>query len=96
MDKFQYRYHLEISFRDIYAVDKWCRMIVTSILEFTRIIWNERCTIVQSENEHTYETRTRRKLQNVCTYLQRHQDLVPSRKQHLVKKEPYFFHLSAT
>ena len=95
-EKIQYRYYLEICFRDIYAVDKWCRMKVTSILEFTRIIWNERCTIVQSENEHTYETRTRRKMQNVCTYLQRHQDLVPPPQITSNTKRAHFFYPSAT
>ena len=96
MEKNQYRYYLEIYFGDIHAVDKWCRMLVTNTLKFTRIIWNERCTIVQCDNEHTYEARTRQKLQNVCTYLQRHQELVPTHKHHLIKKRTKFFSPPAT
>ena len=47
--KIQYKYLLELNHGDIHAVDKWSRMLIKNILEFSRLMWNERCTIVAAE-----------------------------------------------
>ena len=66
-------------------------MIVQQILEFSRLLWNERCTIVNNKKEFTYEGRIRKKYNHLCIFLQRHNDLVPQHKQHLIEKEPSLF-----
>ena len=87
----QYKYYLEIVYRDIHAVDKWCRMLISNILEFSRIQWNERCKIVAAEKEFSYDGRTRKQLIKLCTYLQQNPDLIPTHKQHLIQKETTYF-----
>ena len=58
--KIQYQYFLELNYGDVHAVDKWARMLTKHILEFSRIMWNERCTIVAAERDASYDGRKRR------------------------------------
>ena len=57
--KIQYQYLLELNHGDIHAVDKWARMLTKNILEFSRIMWNERCTIAVAERDASYDGRKR-------------------------------------
>ena len=69
--KIQYKYLLELNHGDIYAVDKWSHMLTKNVLEFSRLMWNERCTIVAAEKEATYDGRKRRQMWILRSYLQR-------------------------
>ena len=91
MGKIQYKYLLELSHGDIHAVDKWARMLTKHILEFSRIMWNERCTIVAAERDASYNGRKRRQMRILCSYLNRHPDLLSSHKLHIIKKEHSYF-----
>ena len=65
-------------------------MLVQNILEFSRLMWNKRCTIVQNEREFTFGGRIRKKNNHLCLFLQQHSDFLPENKHHLIKN-PLFF-----
>ena len=85
--KIQHRYYKDTNHSDIYAVDKWCRMVLTHILELSRIQWNERCTIVSAERDLTYEGRVRKQMMQLCKYLNHNSDLIPTEHQHLIHQK---------
>ena len=72
-------------------MDKWARMLTSNILEFTRIIWNERCTIVAAERDASYDGRKRKQLWILCSYLKRNTHLLPPHKTHVIQKEEHYF-----
>ena len=76
--------------RDMYAVDKWTRMLIKSLLETNRKMWKERCDILHVENEYTYNKRRRDEIWNLCLYLRKNNSLIPFQDQHLLHK-PYSF-----
>lgn len=79
--KAQYKYIVELNFGDIHAIDKWCRMITQNILEFSRLMWNKRCT----------KGRIRKKYYHICEYLKRHPNLIRVHKHHLIQKTSSYF-----
>ena len=89
--RIQYRYLRELNRGDIHAVDKWARMLTSNILEFTRIIWNERCSIVAAERDTSYDGRKRKQLWTLCSYLKRNTHLLPPHKTHVIQKEEHYF-----
>ena len=88
----QHCYFLEIKTRDMYAVDKWTRMLIRSILEMNRILWKERCTILHLENESTYEERQRDGIWQFCLHLRKNMHLVPRADRHFIWKPQCFFY----
>ena len=91
MEKIQCQYFLELNHGDVHAVDKWARMLTKNILEFSRIMWNERCTIVAAERDASYDGRKRRQMWILCSYLNRNPDLLPPHKLHIIQKEQSYF-----
>lgn len=90
----QHNYFLEIKNRDMYAVDKWARMLIKSLLEMNRRMWMERCAILHAENNATYERRRRDEIWNLCLYLRRTNHLIPHPDWHLLHKPYSFFNMS--
>ena len=62
-------YVRQLKRRDIHAVDKWARMIIKTIIEFTRSMWKIRCGIVSDEKKATYEQRQRMDIYRLFKYL---------------------------
>ena len=89
--KIKYRYYVEIDTKDIYAVDKWARNLVYSLIEYVRLMWKERCDIVAAERDASYEGRQRRQLQAFCKYLQLHPDMIPQYQRSLIMRDDRYF-----
>jgi len=87
----QYAYVRKLKRRDIHAVDKWARMIIKTIIEFTRSMWKIRCGIVSDEKKATYEQRQRMDIYRLFKYLLSHPDEVPPNANHYLEKDESFF-----
>ena len=89
--------HLQLCFlynndnKDMYAVDKWTRMVIRNILEYNRLLWNERCDVLHVESDCTYQDRQRQEIYNLCQYLRTRKRLIPDSDHHFLKKDPSFF-----
>ena len=51
----QHCYYINNENKDMYAVDKWTRMVIKNILEYNRLLWKERCDILYNEIDCTYQ-----------------------------------------
>ena len=89
--------HLQLCFlynnenKDMYAVDKWTRMLIKNILEYNRVLWGERCDVVHAETDCTCQDRQRQEIFNLCQYLRRHKHLIPEQDHHFLNKDHSFF-----
>jgi len=90
----QYEYYRKIKWKDIHAVDKWSRMIITTILEFHRTMWGLRCKLVAEEKTETYEARQRLDILRIYQYLKQTPQELPDTAHHYLDKEESFFHNS--
>ena len=82
---------LERKTKDVHAVDKWTRILITSILEYNMLVWKERCDILHMENEFTHQNRQREIIWQFCIHLRRNKHLVPQRDHHFLWKTYSFF-----
>ena len=61
------------------------------MLKFSRLMWDKQCTIVSDEKDASSDGRKRRQMWVLCLYLQRHTDLLPTHKLHIIEKEESYF-----
>ena len=90
----QYEYYRKLKWKDIHAVDKWARMIITTILKFHRTMWGLRCKLVAEEKTETYEARQRLDIMRMFQYLKQLPQELPETAHHYLEKEETFFHKS--
>ena len=87
----QHCYLIRNDNKDMYAVDKWTRMVIKNILEYNRLLWKERCDILHNETNCTYQDRKRQEIFNLCSYLRIHKHLIPDNDHHFLDKNASFF-----
>ena len=90
----QYKYFVKQETKDIYAVDKWARMVVKNLLEIHRNMWKQRCDIIEQENEVSYEGRQRKDMYSMCLYLKSNQDQLLPQDLHYIDRDEHFFSTS--
>ena len=54
-------------------------------------MWNERCTITQTINDSTYETRMRQQAMEYCMKIRKEKWKLPHDSRHLLNRDDYYF-----
>ena len=70
---------------------RWCNKLVSLISDFQRTLWNNRCNIVNLENELTLEKRKRKQLQELHQYINRNAWKLRNNDRHLLRHPETFF-----
>ena len=87
----QFDYYRQQQCKDIFAVDKWARMIIYEILEYNRTMWGNRCNIVAEEKTATFETRQRVDIHRLYLYLKQNPNELPTQAHHYLEEHESFF-----
>ena len=87
----QHCYLIQNENKDMFAVDKWTRMVIKNILEYNRVLWKERCDILHKESDCTYQDRQRQEIYSLCQYLRKRKHLLPVNDHHFLDKDASFF-----
>ena len=73
------------------TIDEWSKLIVLSLLDFSKSMWRNRCEIVNQHDLETVEIRTRNKAWELCQSLRTSFFLLSDGDKHLGKREKQFF-----
>ena len=74
-----------------YNITRWKKTLTEQILRHATTMWNERCTIVQTINNSTYEVRMRRKAIEYCKQIRGEKWKLPHDSRHLLERDEYYF-----
>ena len=87
----QFDYYRQNQCKDIFAVDKWARMVLQAILEHNRTMWTTRCDIMSERKSATYEMRQHADISQLFSYLKENPNELPSHAHHYLDEHISFF-----
>ena len=72
-------------------IHRWRKEVVRIIIQFGNELWNERCTIVNAENNATDEQLFRTRMYEFCLKMKQNKDQLHPRDQHLLQRNRKYF-----